>query len=196
MTRAIRREVTLLDKVFPQCFPCQHESCVCAKNKELHMGNWIPILSAFVPKKASATAMWLKSGQVMATVLTHSSSILIGKIYFYIILSLFYNVTEKFDQFSWARNWDTASQFKWFQITFHPWQMQDLTMHWKHTRNITNKHNKCCRILGVDFLQSLSSTTMAHNSLRVGTTYPVYSTQIIVQRLRLQVGMVCWITLR
>jgi hypothetical protein len=57
-----------------------------------------------MPKKASATAMWLKSGQMMETVLTHSSSILINKFYFDIILSPFYNVTDKFDQFFCARN--------------------------------------------------------------------------------------------
>jgi hypothetical protein len=64
----------------------------------------IPILNVSVPKKASATVMWLKSGQMIETVLTCSSSILIDKFYFYIILSLFYNVAEKFNQFSWARN--------------------------------------------------------------------------------------------
>ena len=57
-----------------------------AQNGSSQWGGAIPILSASIPKKASATAMWLKSGQVMETVLTRSSSILIEKFYFYIKL--------------------------------------------------------------------------------------------------------------
>jgi hypothetical protein len=42
----------------------------------------MPILNVSMLKKASAIAMWLKSGQMMETILTHSSSILIEKFYF------------------------------------------------------------------------------------------------------------------